>query len=144
MAAMVSSDSTATSAYVVRQPRFWPTAVPSGTPTTLATVTPVATQGHRLTLLPGSGELAGHQNTRAEVGAVGQGADHLRVDEHPEGGRQDAEQVVQGEEHHQPDQHLATRVAVGGRGQHRRTDHHPEGVGGDQPSGAMTTEISKR
>ena len=40
---MVSAASPATTQYDARQPRFWPSQVAAGTPTTLATGSPIST-----------------------------------------------------------------------------------------------------
>ena len=132
---MVSAASPATTQYDARQPSVWPSQVAAGTPTTLATGSPISTQGDGAAAPLGGDHARRHQRGDAEVAAVRQPVEESRDHQRPVVRGQGAQRVEQGVGRHQPDQQLPARQLGAEVGERGGADDHAQRVRRDDPAG---------
>ena len=131
MAASVTSPMTTTNANALRQPKNWPSHDASGTPITVATVSPVITCATALARWSGPNSWAATSAATPKKAPCGRPARkrapiRTRIVRGQHGGH-----VADGEQRHQAHQHDLAVELGGHRGDDRRADHHAECVGGD-------------
>ena len=132
----VTTPSTVTPQKAVRQPRFWPSQVAAGTPTTLATLRPSISDGDGPALAGGGRHADGEERGDTEVGAVGQAGGEAGDQQCAVRRGEGAGRVADREGHHQRHQQGAARQPGAEEGQDGRADDDAEGVGRDDvPAG---------
>ena len=121
---------------VARQPTAWPSAVPSGTPSTLASVRPVNISAMACARRFGATSPGGHHRADTEERAVAERRDDARGHQHRVARRDRAQQIADDEHADQAHQRLLARH-VGDRDRDdRRADRDAERIGRHQHAGS--------
>ena len=120
--------------------------VPSGTPTTLATVRPVNIMAMAPAFFSGATSSAATTDADAEEGAVREGGDDPPDEHDAEGRGERGEHVAGDEQAHQQHQHALAGDPGAEHGHQRSAEDHAEGVAGDQESrgGDRDLEVARR
>ena len=127
--------SAVTAQNVDRQPNCWPSAVPPGTPSTFATVSPVNISAIALACFAfGTSDAATTEPTpkKAPWASAATIRPAIRT---PYDGASADEQVARDEHAHQRDQHGLAGHLGPDRGEQRGADHDAERVAGDEQTG---------
>ena len=123
-----------------RQPSAWPSAVPPGTPRTLARVRPA-----NISDIAGRADFAAQDRPppprRCRRTQHGRRRKHARRHQKSVRGRQRAHQVAEGEQRHQADQRALARQPGGDDRQDRRADDDARGVARDDQAGGRNRHV---
>ena len=138
----MSSASAAATQNAERQPTCWPSQVAAGTPTTLATESPIITVATARPSRPRGARLGRDQRGDAEVGAV---RDAARGTARGGAARRQPASALSalraGVRRHQRDEQAAPRQPGAEEREHRRADDDAEGVRRDQVAGGRDRDV---